>query len=146
MYKQILRCFCLLNLINIYLYGVNHLDTKGLKGNARIVADYLNEHASNSTLNLINDLKGHALNRALNSISPARNDVGGFINDQNAFLLSHLTMSHIEYLEWLEKRESQEECMASQLKEATGVLDCWSSCEKHQHFSVWLAGFTNFAQ
>lgn len=120
--------------------------TSGLSGNALKIAHYLNQNASSSTLALLNGLTGGSLKSALNSVSPARNAFATYITMQTAFSLSELVISHMDDLRLPRETSFQDQFVSALIADSS---DCptilASSQEPKNKFSVWAAGFGEFA-
>ncbi len=84
----------------IYLDYTNYgISTDNLSGNALTLANYLNNYASLSALELVSVLSGNTLKSALNNISPSRNAFVPYITQQTAFSLSADLTNHIDNID-----------------------------------------------
>lgn len=126
---------------DLLLLYTNNLSA--LSGNALRVANYLNQYAPFSTLDLLNNLTGSALSDALNSISPARNAFIGFANNQNAFSLFRLTSSHLDTLRSIDKVSPQNEFLSALMADSCGNIQ--KPPVKCSSYSAWISGFADFS-
>jgi uncharacterized protein with beta-barrel porin domain len=120
-----------------------HNNLSSLSGNALRVANYLNQYAPISTLDLLNSLTGHTLSKALNSVSPARNAFVGFANNQNALSLFRLTSSHLDTLRSIDKVAPQNEFLSALMADACGTIR--TPPKKRSSYSTWVSGFADFS-
>lgn len=125
----------------LFLLYRNNLPS--LSGNALRVANYLNEYAPMSTLDLFNDLSSGALCHALNSVSPARNAFIGFANNQNVFSLFRLTSSHLDTLRSMDKVSPENEFLSALMADACGNIR--KPPGKNSSYSTWVSGFADFS-
>lgn len=125
----------------LLLYNNNLLS---LSGNALRVANYLNQYAPMSTLDLFNNLTGSALSDALNRVSPARNAFVGFANNQNAFSLFGLTSSHLDTLRLIDKVAPQNKFLSALMADSCGKIRKLPG--KSSSYSTWISGFADFSQ
>ncbi len=114
-----------------------------LSGNALRVANYLNQYAPMSTLDLFSNLMSSTLSDALNSVSPARNAFIGFANNQNAFSLFRLTSSHLDILRSIDKVAPQNEFLSALMSDASGNIR--KPPGKNPSYSTWVSGFADFS-
>lgn len=126
----------------LYLHYNNYLPS--LSGNALSVANYLNEYAPISTLDLFNNLSSSALANALNSVSPARNAFVGFVNNQNIFSLFRLTNSHLDTIRTIEKVLPQHKCITALMEHRCGNIQ--KSSNTNSSYCTWISGFADFSQ
>ncbi|HSX37365.1 MAG TPA: autotransporter domain-containing protein, partial [Chlamydiales bacterium] len=117
--------------------------TTPLSGNALKVANYLNQYAPISTIDLLNNLTGSALSDALNSVSPARNAFIGFANNQNVFSLFRLMSSHLDALRSIDKIAPQNEFLSALMADSCGKIQ--KLPEKKSPYSTWVSGFADFS-
>lgn len=126
---------------DLLLLYTNNLPS--LSGNALRVANYLNQYAPMSTLDLFSNLPSNILSDALNSVSPARNAFIGFANNQNAFSLFRLTNSHLDTLRLIDKVAPQNEFLSVLMADACGTIR--TPPKKRSSYSTWVSGFADFS-
>lgn len=135
------------NLFLLYTYSPplpspTTISTSGLYGNALILANYLNQNASSSTLLYLNDLTTDETADALNSLSPARNAFGPYVIAQTTFTLTQFLSSHIDQIRW-NGPSSSEMSLPTLMADRSETLPLYlPQCGQ---VSWWIAGFGEFA-
>ena len=118
------------------------ISTTALSGNSLILANYLNQYAPTSTLDLLNGLTGQQLQSALNSVSPARNAFQMSVGQQTLFSLSSLLMTHIDFLRFEYEDHSRNPLLAQLLAESSDKV---RFVEPKASLSFWISGFGEYA-
>ncbi len=94
------------------------INTQGLSGNNKKVANYLNKHAPNSAAFAdLASLSGDTLKKALESVSPSRNALPIFAAQNLYFSLSEVVSSHLSQHRFLKDLSGKNETLAMQLFE-----------------------------
>ncbi|MCX6991110.1 MAG: autotransporter domain-containing protein [Chlamydiae bacterium] len=118
--------------------------TDGLSGNALKVANYLNNFADESTLELFDGLEGNALKKAMDSVSPSRNGFGTYITQQTAFSLSTLLSGHLDGIRATSDTSSENGFTAALLVDASDQIKAPVKALKNK-YSAWISGFGQYA-
>ncbi len=121
------------------------ISTISLSGNSLKVANYLNNYASSSTIELFDGLSAGALQNAMERVSPSRNAFSAYITQQTAFSLSKDLSWHIDALITARERSSQKEFVAELFADASNQIQPPVKSLDKSKLSAWISGFGEYA-
>lgn len=125
------------------------ISTEGLTGNNLKLANYLNSFGfASAELQSLLTLSGNTLNKALSSVSPARNSFGTFVSQNTTFSLSEVVSSHLNDERLFQFGRKQQE--QKNTKEKTAFLAAAGDLPRMYHeanddYAIWMGAFGDIA-
>ncbi|MBU6445804.1 MAG: autotransporter domain-containing protein, partial [Verrucomicrobia bacterium] len=132
-------------------YYLSSIPTTGLSGNQSRIVNYLNQYGTSSSVLLLYQLTENALQKAINSISPARNAFGNYIAAQTAFSLSELLSVYLDNCRFRARPTGGSPLVADASDDIAFLMQRKKPCIKVQApaqcpcCSVWVSGFGELA-
>jgi len=127
---------------NLFLLYQSSVPTANLSGNRLKIANYLNDN-ENSLISYFNGTSESELKEALDSVSPARNAFGTYIEAQTAFSLMNLINVRLDNFRFSGARDTANDFMAALTVDASARSHrITKPCQK---FSFWVSGFGEFS-